>query len=239
MGLASRIFKIHLLLKNIKMKKYITVAALLAAGTAFANAEPITQNITFDGSSSTIALDTAIDLTKNWSVTFDAAVFDPTFESDTDLFVYMLSSGGGEWNVGPYLNSDGYTGYTQLTVNDAPHYTEAEWGGMPMMFGGSFSLSYVAENKKLSLTSSYSAYGTTNSYFEELVVNDIEFSEGSTMSTLVTGVTSEMVNGGSWSFPSVSVVGVAATAPVPEPSAFGLLAGIGALALVASRRRRK
>lgn len=29
------------------------------------------------------------------------------------------------------------------------------------------------------------------------------------------------------------------TVVVPEPSAFGLLAGIGALALVASRRRRK
>ena len=28
-------------------------------------------------------------------------------------------------------------------------------------------------------------------------------------------------------------------APVPEPSAFGMLAGLGALALVASRRRRK
>ena len=32
---------------------------------------------------------------------------------------------------------------------------------------------------------------------------------------------------------------VVETSSIPEPSAFGLLAGLGALALVASRRRRK
>jgi hypothetical protein len=38
-----------------------------------------------------------------------------------------------------------------------------------------------------------------------------------------------------WSMPSVTL---SATGIIPEPSAFGMLAGVSALALVASRRRR-
>ena len=38
---------------------------------------------------------------------------------------------------------------------------------------------------------------------------------------------------------SVTDITLSVAAAIPEPSAFGLLAGLGALALVASRRRRK
>ena len=39
---------------------------------------------------------------------------------------------------------------------------------------------------------------------------------------------------------SVKGIGfIASASPIPEPSAFGLLAGLGAIALVGTRRRRK
>ena len=45
--------------------------------------------------------------------------------------------------------------------------------------------------------------------------------------------------GNDWTYVGASDLTWSGTSAIPEPSAFGLLAGLGALALVASRRRRK
>ena len=45
--------------------------------------------------------------------------------------------------------------------------------------------------------------------------------------------------GSSWTYVGANDLTWSGTSAIPEPSAFGLLAGLGALALVASRRRRK
>ena len=200
------------------MKNYITVAAFLAAGAAFANAdvnavvltptgpgetreevsgiiaEDVQIGAASDGAGNFAAVKFAMDAAGTATLTFDYA-YDSKWGRaqdlvfDYDCTVYGFTEDGRSTLLAAETFIDG------VTVSAV---TEGETGNL--------SLSFAAD-------ASYAAYG---------VIFNAREAGGS--------------NGGV----AVSIDNVQVSySAIPEPSAFGLLAGLGALALVASRRRRK
>lgn len=97
----------------IMMKKYITVAALLAAGTAFANAAPDRpQTLTWTGGEGTFTVNQAKQAS-NW----DGVT--PTLDSGSLYGVYTFATGGN------------------ITIGSS----EDLWGGMYTSDGGSWTVS--------------------------------------------------------------------------------------------------
>lgn len=121
--------------------------------------------------------------------------------------------------------------YTQkLTGDNAQIWNAERIKGATLTVGdkvmaGGLIYSY-GENYYRSVTWS----GGVASFLDEDIIT-LEAGEGYLVSNIV-------ANGQS-GYHKVDGLSAIITAPIPEPSAFGLLAGLGALALVASRRRRK
>ena len=236
------------------MKKYIAVAALIAAGSAFANAADITTDLTFTdtewigGKTVTVSntdvwsVEDGYEL-KSWELSF-------TFTGNTQANKWgstILATGDNAY-LGD--SGDGYLGGFQIrwnngeTNNDGKIYVK--WGkeatGVNQRFDVvgekvsydvsqtlSFALSYTYETKTLSVVVSDNN-GTTLGSASQVVLRDVSFP---TLTNQGGGVTIPEA----WSYSDLK--GSVTVAQLPEPSAFGLLAGLGALALVASRRRRK
>ena len=261
------------------MKNYITVAALLAAGTAFANAEVITIAENFFGDS---------DQTAAFKGGAEGKPFDGKWTADSDAsggvfgagttdfsVVYQYGIRGGDaaaaWSAGtlyygtasnnpvvsgnePSLEVSGgsanitnihYTGQRatvaviQNTISAADLQSVKDLSLSFAVSGNAVDLAvfYLAagggENdvKRLGLWD-YSSDGTYSLDFD---YSEIDATKNG---TFVVAVRLDGVE--AWSgVGSVSDLKWSGTAAIPEPSAFGLLAGLGALALVASRRRRK
>ena len=263
------------------MKKYITVAALLAAGTAFANADVTLIDVDFTSYGSWTAAQEA-----GWS---QAKTEGGNHGADAVVNSSLGLTTGGAWTqtkVSHDLGSsidlgiDGsYTiTYTATKGNNnaalqfalvGTNYSivvGSSYNGDPGLYAGSVSDANV-------LTSTTTWYA-----FQDASGNVAEIGKGATISssaisngeltytlTLTTSASGNdtltvsagsytgtytfasdaeltavgfMLEGGADIGQSVKGVSVVSSA-IPEPSAFGLLAGLGALALVASRRRRK
>ena len=234
------------------MKKYIAIATLLAAGSVFANAETYTAStpaksadsaqgnyygfcMAFDNTTyltTDVPADTALNLdsitlqTRTGNVTTAAmrvAVYKYTGDSTTGEYL-----GWSETTLQNVVADTTYTlTFDGITVNSSDRYqflfVKADTKEDLATFDG---YKEAAMSWGVSVTNSFSTqipggWGTYKG-------NGINSWEGNyvpvTMVTLSTPVVDPVVP------PSPDV---------PEPSAFGLLAGLGALALVASRRRRK
>ncbi|MBR6798123.1 MAG: PEP-CTERM sorting domain-containing protein [Opitutales bacterium] len=219
------------------MKKYITLAALLAAGTACANAEaPNDLNISPGGNfwggdfsfgftinPGTLSPSDTTDVLALYWGTYSAANFNSngftlTYHADDDIRLYV--GDGAMANVGESA--------------DVAKITEATTfiGGRGATFTTSLSLgkSYVIENVGGDSNQTVSLYAATwDSTQEKYLIVGTEALETVNYNGNMNGGNADTVMG--------SVLNSAYV--VPEPSAFGLLAGVGALALVASRRRRR
>ena len=263
------------------MKNYITVAALLAAGTAFANADVITIAENFFGSSDTTQ--TAEFRGYEWGKPFDG-----TWTADSDasggvfgagttnfsvVYQYGLSSGDAAWSAGtlyygtasnkpvvsgndPSLTVSGgsasitnihYTGQratvaviqNMISADDLKSVTDLSLNFTVSGNAVDLAVFYLADGggqndvKRLGLWDYSSAGAGTHS-----MKLDYSAIDASKNGTFVVAVRLDGV--AAWSgVGSVSDLTWSGTSAIPEPSAFGLLAGLGALALVASRRRRK
>ena len=227
------------------MKHYIATAALIAAGTAFASA----ADLIWDQSD--------IGLTGSTTYDIDDTISDG-FTVKIDLSGWQAANGPIGWlttaDGSDYRNSAATFGWG-LTANGA------EWHATTFTSSGSAVNQQAGES--YADAKSYGASGAFDTVLF-LTVRDgtaslyEQTTEGSEVVLVAqtTGMSTSAVNGlyvGGWSNASSPQQGgtmdvgiyndVLSTTEmasmIPEPSAFGLLAGLGALALVASRRRRK
>ncbi|MBR6798385.1 MAG: PEP-CTERM sorting domain-containing protein [Opitutales bacterium] len=226
------------------MKKYVTLAALLAAGTTFANAESLTlpentdytwvagSNASGIGTGATAEivqkLATAIgdDLTGWFAGTGQAYDANSQYKSD----ISIISDSSFSFKCRPALSGE----YVALGVT----LTEA---------ADSITISFETSNKlgyslwSYDGTTATELVGLTYQGAAGSVSQTYDFAEIAADSQIFAIWTANHPTGnvGGGQTVTVSNIALTYTAAVPEPSAFGMLAGLGALALVASRRRRK
>ena len=205
------------------MKKIlIAAAALSAAGTAFA--ETGLPDVTLTGTLAGGSLSSS-----NSALTWDTETYGDAFNNWEVSFNVELKQTPGASD--PFLSTsrrgNASTGWTFAVTNDG----KVQWkGGLTVKTtSGSSWASVGGGSVKITLSYDGSLLTATNDGGEKLT-----FSADSAV--LTSGQSSFWTNGGKETFSGISLKGQNV---IPEPSAFGLLAGIGALALVASRRRRR
>ena len=211
------------------MKKYITIAALLAAGTTFANAETLELTTpsggTLTSSNAALAWDTnggLLEELSSWEVSFDLTVTRDALENQD------LATICGSWKFA--INANG----TVEFYGDDLSYNSESWGILPKT-ETNIVVSFISN-----IDQEGNSLGTGTFYAKS---GDNEFSvEVEKVFAITSGDTGKCfrlwTNSAKEHYSNITVSKLADNV-VPDPSACGLLAGLGALALVASRRRRK
>ena len=258
------------------MKNYITVAALLAAGSAFANADVVTIAEGFFGSEgSTSATFKGGQWGKPfngiWTADSDASggVFGADTDSFTDVYNYGLSGGAAGWSAGtlyygtannksvasgnqPSLTvSDGSASITNVAVTGqgaTVAVIQNTISAADLQSVTDLSLSFTVGSDPVDVAVFYLANGGGAYDVKRLGLGNYSFAGEQSLTldysaidatkdgTFVVAVRNV---GSSWTYVGANDLTWSGTSAIPEPLAFGLLAGLGALALVASRRRRK
>ena len=219
------------------MKKYITLSALLAAGTTFANAEDsLKWNISWNGTDANPTL--TADGFSDWeaSATSDVAYKSTDESANPGTYTPSVNIGnGGTWTL--TLSFTNNTGSDFTFENITLDTFVFNNGGTPNnQDTNSRDIKFTVVSNNVTGGSVVTSMG--NSYDNDNWENDtvlsitpVTIAAGETYSFSVTAAKDTSVG----TFVGVKSVALA----IPEPSAFGMLAGAGALALVAARRRRK
>ena len=262
------------------MKKYITVAALLAAGTAFANADVTLIDVDFTTYGSWAAAQTdgwsqvktggfenhgadavvndSLGLTtgKAWTQTKVSHDLGSSIDLGIDgsyTITYTATKGNDNNAVLQFaLVGDSYSIVVGSSYDTDPGLYAGSVGDANVLT--STSSWYVFQNKEGDGVVEITKGATISS----AAISTGELTYTLTLTTSADGDDTLTVSAGSYtgtytfsSDATLTAVGfmlegeanigqsVKNVSVVPEPSAFGLLAGLGALALVASRRRRK
>lgn len=253
------------------MKKYITLAALLAAGAVSANAAQLVVSYdsflsaTQKGNESNNTMKTS----NGYSPTFENGVakFDGTGQGDV-LFldgtaidalsigknagfsitlelsnlsygngngtIFSINQSGGAWGLDVKKDSSNtFIGHWSGNQNSSGY--NAEKTKIPV---DKFLLTVTQQGRDTTLYingehyHTFSGLGTTNTATQVTQINIGNSNAGNS------GVTMDLsklyIHDSYMSADQISTF----ISTIPEPSAFGMLAGVGALALVASRRRR-
>ena len=255
------------------MKKYITVAALLAAGTVFASATTLLSTDFTQGASSdwtsgqwngwnephfsygengaiiaqpwkqnTLSTNIEIDADKSYTINFT------TYANGTEnQIMFYLSSNSYSFLIGNSYKSNPNiaVGYVNQSVKLRTEDTTVE-GASLITFQGSNPSNpdsrVVATAYNESTLSGFSPIDCVLKYSYGTI--EVSITQGSTQ-----WASGEIEIGENISFDQIGFIfdgspgsaGIQSISikAIPEPSAFGLLAGLGALALVGTRRRRR
>ena len=272
------------------MKKYITIAALLAAGTSFVNAASLSYSDYSDAQKQNLL--TAWSFSSSSSPDVDSLSFGDAsgFTYNNSGYGVIDNQTGTPWKTGATQFSDG-----NFTISlDVNYIGTYNWEAILDLSStgsngdaGTIQLSMNKNSKELMLCSGVggaSTYGgtakgedlgtvlyveTTLNWATVTIVSDATknaltlYVNGNTKGTwsgdawtaaegqslALKGIQIGAVLGGSRKIDDVQIDNIAiwnralsgdeVASLIPEPSAFGLISGVGALALVASRRRRK
>lgn len=237
------------------MKKYITLAALLAAGTACMHA-----GVTGSDAQSLLSEIVATEYTQGEAYTLTFTIED--FGGINDSAKEILSLSSGYYLIAQLNGGNSAQRYFGLSneKDDAPapaDFTFSKDGDVKTLTSteGALPLSWITRNDDGSasawrqLTDSSGNYEVTIQIASDGTDSSLTLTYGGANSTtdkvlfvgtdiVLSGITPS-AGFGSAELSSASLVLDGKTYVIPEPSAFGMLAGLGALALVASRRRRK
>ena len=243
------------------MKKFITAAALLAASGALASAATTTVDLVSLVASSTASM---VSTSSGYSATTTLAGYasggTATDVSASDVAAYLDVDTGLYYGTGNVTTSTGYSTAPTVDSSTTPNtlsYTNGTWiRGNYLNCWGALVVSVadilkqnasatIDDLTSIDFTVSYSSDGEADStlFTTVWIITDgeatavatdaqtgsIDISSAEEDSTIVILVSTGTGYGNA---------AITATATIPEPSAFGLLAGVGALALVAARRRR-
>ena len=238
------------------MRNLITAAALLAAGTALANAAAVTDVLTTTFSSAGDSTVTSIAVTNDPS-TVSASVTSLTSDGSSDLS--QMTGDGTVVSVATIItpNTNVGTGGTwTLTLSYTIGSDSLTISGVTLdtvLFNSSgsvqntnvtryFDLTLTITDSSNSVVATYAVSdigltGTGAATASEAVLSgaEVTLDAGSTYTVTLTASQGSSNNSSGC---YIGLAGITYTYAVPEPSAFGMLAGVGALALVAARRRR-
>ena len=265
------------------MKKYITLAALLAVGSAFANAASLGYNSMTDAQKEGVVLAwdfsgtpatgipvvgagnddcfTVVDgkavvdegsgnpwtdsLTNNFSdgnFTFSLDVNSFT-ASDSQTLVALYSVGGTA------VGETGDSKSLQIGVTDGGKLSVFNNGYASIETSGNISTGLMSEysgDATVTVVSDMTNTKTLSVYVDgELKGSHSNWTASTDQAALMWFQIGAAFGDGEATISNITLWNKALSASevsaivIPEPSAFGMLAGLGALALVASRRRRK
>ena len=228
------------------MKHLIAITSLLAAGTALANADIVNFNLTRADTTvlfeELVASDiielSYIDWTTDTSGKKNLGAFQTpansayqnTFSPDAQL----VASTTGSWTMNFSIKN---TGTEAITLNSFTfNVYEINGGGSDK----DDTTSVAASMDGCDSVRAYGGYrGTTVAM--QLIFNEALKLDAGASKTLAFSLGSVTQSAKSEKFNTYAGItgGSVDFSVIPEPSAFGLLAGAGALALVAARRRRR
>lgn len=238
------------------MKKYFITSLLFAAGTLFGNAFTVStakgyvslddgklttpDGVTLSGDTTngyTLSLGTGDwvgvsdsgnrdDVTLAVTIDFSKVKFDTQ-----DMCLFYLDGSRGDLGIGWNVETGCITGTWNNDYDFSISQLKAE-GVVTFAFTMGDGGSRIYKDSGTGFWTSTGLKGDLGTV-SGLVVNA---SVASALDNLVAWDKDIAFNGGN---DSVASAFAASTSLIPEPSAFGLLAGVGALALVTSRRRRK
>lgn len=186
---------------------------------------------------------TSFDLSEwNWQISFDITGADPDFTSRSQMIFSTEGGGSGGGYAIELSLTDGTYSYGLSSISySGNNATRTALNGSNIEIGTSVAstvtLLWDAANKSLY----FSSGSTTKKIAGDDVISNLKLTtiSSTNISADTVGTISRgpvfWTNGGKALFDNITLK----VSPVPEPSTFGLLAGLGALVLAGTRRRRR